>query len=145
MSNTSEQVARVIQLAVAPVFLLTAIGTLLSVLSSRLARIIDRARVLAERLENDAEAPRHEDFRKEMAVLIRRRQYVNVAITSGVASALLICILMASAFVAALIETEVSTALVILFVAAMGCLVLALLLFLREVLISALSYRIDVR
>ena len=45
--------ARVIQLSVAPVFLLTGIGTMLSVMTNRLGRVIDRARVLEARLEND--------------------------------------------------------------------------------------------
>lgn len=39
-------VAYVIQLAVAPVFLLTGIGAILAVMTNRLARIIDRARAL---------------------------------------------------------------------------------------------------
>ena len=49
--NQIDQIAHVIQLSIAPVFLLTGVGTLLNVLSGRLARIIDRARVLEQRLE----------------------------------------------------------------------------------------------
>jgi hypothetical protein len=39
-------VAHAIQLAVAPVFLLSGIGAILAVMTNRLGRIIDRARVL---------------------------------------------------------------------------------------------------
>jgi len=145
MASAAEQVSHVIQLAVAPVFLLTSIGTILSVLSSRLARIIDRARVLAERLESQSEAPHHVAIRSELAVLIRRRHYINIAITAGVAAALFVCVLMTAAFVAALFNAQFPTVLVALFITSMISIVVALLFFLREVLLSALSYRIDVR
>jgi len=49
--NEIDEIAHIIQLSIAPVFLLTGVGTLLNVLSGRLARIIDRARVLEQRLE----------------------------------------------------------------------------------------------
>jgi hypothetical protein len=55
--NEIDEIAHVIQLSIAPVFLLTGVGTLLNVLSGRLARIIDRARVLEQRLETP-ESPR---------------------------------------------------------------------------------------
>ena len=43
-------VAQVIQLAVAPVFLLAGVGATLNVLASRIGRIIDRARIMEDRL-----------------------------------------------------------------------------------------------
>src|SRR5581483_7716102 len=43
-------VAHVIQLAIAPVFLLTAVGTVLNVLANRLGRTVDRRRVLVAAL-----------------------------------------------------------------------------------------------
>jgi hypothetical protein len=49
--NQIDEIGHVIQLSIAPVFLLTGLGTLLNVLSGRLARIIDRARVLEQRLD----------------------------------------------------------------------------------------------
>ena len=44
--NGLSDITHTIQLAVAPVFLLSALGTTLSVLTTRLSRIIDRARLL---------------------------------------------------------------------------------------------------
>jgi hypothetical protein len=55
-------IAHVIQLAVAPVFLLTGVGAVLAVLTQRLARIIDRARVLEERLPVVSEEARPHDI-----------------------------------------------------------------------------------
>ena len=66
--NQIDEIAHLIQLSVAPVFLLTGVGTLLNVLSGRLARIIDRARVLEERLDTP-EPPRTDAIRNELQSL----------------------------------------------------------------------------
>src|SRR6266496_6642956 len=50
-------IARAIQLAVAPVFLLTAIGTLITALNNRLGRAVDRRRILQERLPGGIAQP----------------------------------------------------------------------------------------
>ncbi len=135
-------VARVIQLSVAPVFLLTAVGTILGVLSGRLARIVDRARVLNDRAR--ACAPEEAaDIREEIRTLLRRRHLANLAITSGTAAALLVCVLIASAFVGYLVHADLSALLAVLFIAAMGAFVAALLLFLREILIAVAAIRIE--
>jgi multidrug efflux pump subunit AcrB len=144
MPHTSEvtDIARVIQLAVAPVFLLTAIGTILSVLSGRLARIVDRARVLVERASR-ATPDGRSSIQAEIEVLLRRRRLVNLAITSGTTAALLVCVLIASAFVGYLVGANFSTFLAVLFIAAMGAFVVALVLFLREILMAVAMIRLE--
>jgi len=137
-------IARVIQLAVAPVFLLTAIGTILSVLSGRLARIVDRVRVLIDRA---SKLPRGERgwIEREVETLLRRRQLVNLAITSGTSAALLVSFLIASAFVGYLIGVDFSIFLAVVFIAAMGAFVSALVLFLREILIAVATLKLELR
>lgn len=135
-------IARVIQLAVAPVFLLTAIGTILSVLSGRLARIVDRARVLVDGSGSRPE-PERVGIREEVQTLLRRRRLVNLAITSGTTAALLVCVLIASAFVGYLAGADLSALLAVLFIAAMTAFVAALLLFLREIVIAVGTLRLD--
>ncbi len=137
-------VAHTIQLSIAPVFLLTAIGTILSVLSSRLARIVDRARVLLDRSAASPE-PARARCREELAVLVRRRRFVNLAITSGVCAAIFVCVLIASAFVGSMVGADTSRLVAVLFVAAMLAFVSTLVLFLREVLLAVGSVRIDTR
>ncbi len=137
-------IARVIQLAVAPVFLLTAIGTILSVLSGRLARIVDRTRVLADRAER-LEPKDRSALDLEIETLLRRRRFVNLAITAGTTAALLVCVLIASAFIGYLVGADFSAFLAVLFIAAMGAFVAALLFFLREILIAVSSLRLDIR
>ncbi len=135
-------IAHTIQLSVAPVFLLTSLATFLGVLSARLGRIVDRARVMADRL---AAAPpgAREAVREELALLHRRRHLVNMAMTSGVSAALLVCLLIASAFAGSILSVEVSRLLAALFVAAMIAFIAALVLFLREILIAVAAVRID--
>jgi hypothetical protein len=137
-------IARTIQLAVAPVFLLSALGTILGVLSTRLGRIVDRARVLADRMGALAERDRGA-LREELELLARRRRLVNLAITSGTVAALLVCLLIASAFLGFMLRADFSVVVAVLFVAAMGAFVVALLLFLREVLHAAGGFHIAPR
>jgi hypothetical protein len=130
-----EEIARVIQLSIAPVFLITGIAGLLGVLSSRLGRTIDRARVLSR--EGDGQR-----FHEELTVLARRAKLMYRAISLGTMSALLICFVIASLFISAFVKFPVSAVVVVLFVAAMLALIAALLLFLREVFLATRILRI---
>jgi hypothetical protein len=141
-TSTVDNVARVIQLSIAPVFLLTAIGTLLGVLSTRLARIVDRSRVLHGRLPAHLEAA-HEPIRRELHLLMRRRRLVNVAITFGVSAALLVCLLISTAFIASILGAHVPVLVAVLFILAMVALVGALVTFLREIFLAVASVDID--
>lgn len=131
-------VAHVIQLSVAPVFLLTSVGTFLAVLSTRLGRIVDRGRALDARAAT-LPPSEIEPLRQELRLLAKRRHLVNLAITAGVCSAIFVCALIACAFVGSLLGVAIATLLAILFVAAMVAFVSALLLFLREILLAVSS------
>jgi len=133
--------ARLIQLSIAPVFLLTGVATLLGVLSSRLGRTIDRARVL-EALLATADAARIERLHDELAVLSRRAKLIYRAIALGVITALLICSVIASLFISAFTRLDVTLVVAGLFIAAMGALFSTLLLFLREVFLATRVLRI---
>ncbi len=135
-------VTRVIQLAVAPVFLLTALGTLLGVFSTRLGRIVDRWRKLLERLPS-APPARAAELQSELDLLRLRRKLVNTAITFAIAAALLVCILIATAFVGSVLQWDFSHTVAGLFIAVMVAFIGALLSFLSEVLIAVGSVRIE--
>lgn len=136
--QTIYDISHVIQLSVAPVFLLTSIGTILGVLSSRLARIVDRARALSERLETALE-DRIPPIHAEMHALARRRRLVNLAITSGTTAALLVCVSIATVFLGALLKANVAMVVASLFILAMAAFVAALVFFLREVFLAVRS------
>jgi hypothetical protein len=131
--QTISDISHVIQLSVAPVFLLTSIGTILGVLSTRLARIVDRARALNERLET-VPGDRVGAIHAEMRTLALRRRLVNLAITSGTTAALLVCVSIATVFLGAVMKANVTLIVALLFILAMAAFVAALVFFLREVL-----------
>src|SRR6266581_160228 len=125
-------ITHVIQLAVAPVFLLTAIATLITGLNNRLGRIVDRRRVVEERLGQCAEQAARE-FDAELNSLYRRTRLIYFAILSAVLAALLICVVVAGAFVGALLAIDAAKTIAVIFILAMLALILCLGLFLREV------------
>lgn len=130
-----QDIAHVIQLAVAPVFLLTAVGTILNVLTTRLARVVDRARKLHERLGEATEKARP-PIDAELGILGRRRRLVNYAITLGTTAALLVCLVIAVAFLGFILHADFAGALAGLFIAAMLAFIGALVLFLREIFLA---------
>lgn len=139
--STIGVVAHVIQLAVAPVFLLTAIGTLLSVMTNRLGRIIDRARLLEARLETaPSESIAH--HHSHLATLSRRAKLINRAIALSTTAALLVCTVIAILFLGDFLHFNITIPVALLFITAMLLLVLALLSFLREVFTATAALRI---
>jgi hypothetical protein len=134
-------IAHVIQLAVAPVFLLTGVGAMLGVMTTRLARVIDRARVLEERLPGAA-PERERLYRDELTLLDRRGRLVHRAIGLCTTSALLVCAVIVTLFVGAFLETDVSGVIGLLFVAAMLVLFAGLVLFLAEIRLAITRMRI---
>lgn len=135
-------VARVIQLSVAPVFLLTALGTLLGVFSTRLGRIVDRWRILLDRIRS-APPERAAELEGELQLLRLRRKLVNTAITFAIAAALLVCILISTAFVGSVLRWDFSHPVAGLFIAVMVVFIGALLSFLTEVLVAVGNVRIE--
>jgi hypothetical protein len=131
-------IARIIQLAVAPVFLLTAIGTILSALNNRLGRIVDRRRVLEDRLRTPPaeSAARVKEDVDELNLLGQRIRLIYHAIMLAVVCALLICMLVAGAFLGVFISMDLGKVVGTLFILAMFALVGSLGLFLREIFLA---------
>ena len=134
-------IARVIQLSVAPVFLISGVGALLAVLTGRLGRTIDRARLLkAALLESDGIA--HARIHQELNVLAQRAKLIYRAILLGSISALLVCFVIVSLFISAYVTLPISAVIAVLFVAGVIALIVALVLFLREVFLATRILRI---
>jgi hypothetical protein len=146
MTDTLDAIAHVIQLSVAPVFLLTGIGALLGVMTNRLARIVDRARALEPGLHDMDEADA-EPVHVELATLARRARLIYRAITLGVLAALLICAVIVGLFLTAYYAWAPNLTKVVaaIFAVALLSLIGGLLTFLREVHLAISSLRIGVR
>ncbi len=130
-----QDITHTIQLAVAPVFLLTAVSTTLSVFTLRLARIVDRARRVEANLAV-ATPGRLEATRAELGVLHARARLIHLALTFGTGCAILVCLVIAVAFVGYLVEARLGAGLAVLFILAVGAYVVALLCYLREVFMA---------
>lgn len=134
------EIAGVIQLAIAPVFMLTAVGTIIAALSIRLGRAVDRRRGLENRLGRMS-AEEAAAAREELAMIARRIHYVYLAILAAVISALFVCLLIAGAFVGAFVRADLSAGIGTMFVLAVVALVACLLLFLREIFLAVSTPR----
>ena len=135
MESHLGDISRVIQLAIAPVFLLTAVATLITALNNRLGRIVDRRRVVFDRVPLLADLPL-DDARRELRLLSRRIRFIYFAILGAVSAALLVCVVIAGAFLGALLSVDLSRLVAVLFVLAMFALIASLALFLREIFLA---------
>ena len=136
-------ITRVIQLAIAPVFLLTAIASIINALLGRLGRAVDRRRVVEAQIASAD--TQDQDAITELILLGRRIQLVLWSIGFAVMSGLLVCLLIATAFLGAYTSLDLSRTVAILFIAAVFALTGCLLLFMREVFLAAISVQHNVR
>ena len=114
-----DTVASVIDIAVAPVFLLAGISSLLVVLTNRLGRTIDRSRSL-HAAEADLNSPEHKQIiHYEKANLVRRMHLNHFAIGASVLSAILVCLVVVTLFLGSLWQLNVSVVIASLFIVCM--------------------------
>ncbi|WP_020655203.1 DUF2721 domain-containing protein [Massilia niastensis] len=139
MNIQISDIGHVIQLAIAPVFLLTGVATKLTVLTNRLARIIDRTRVLEDRLK----VSRNEEFSAELEHMYQRSHLINFAITSSTSCGLLICVVIAMLFLGDTTNLPLDQYIAGCFVLAMIGLICSFVFFLREILIASRFMRMQ--
>ena len=125
-------IAHGIQLAVAPVFLLTGVSALLGVLTGRLSRIVDRSRKLESELGTVDQANRPQ-LQADLRTLWLRARLIHWAIILATTSALMVCVVVATLFVGVLGSENFAKFIAVFFVGAMAALSGALLAFLREI------------
>ena len=131
----ADEIGHIIQLAIAPVFLLTGVGTNMLVLTNRLARIIDRSRYLEEQLESPEpiSTERAEQHKDELSILFRRAKKINRAILLSTSCALLICVVVAGLFIADALNLKLASIIAGTFVLAMVALTGSFIYLLREI------------
>ena len=131
-------------MAVAPVFLLTGVGAILSVLINRLARVVDRFRVLERLLSGSENNQADRNLNQtEMKILSRRARLIHWAISLCTICALFICVVIATLFVGSVMGVELSDVVALLFIAAMLALIAGLLSFLREITLATGSIHVS--
>jgi hypothetical protein len=133
-------VAHAIQLSLGPVFLLNGIGVLLAMLTSRLARVVDRARALEVKLPTSSESDARE-IHRVLKSTSRRARLINRAITLGTVAALLVATVVAMLFATAFVSFPFGPPIAFMFVLCMAALVGSLLCFLIEVRVATEALR----
>lgn len=130
-----ENIANVIQLAIAPVFLLTAVGALIGVQTTRLARAVDRTHTIEQhrgRGAHEAVAP----VAGELEVLRSRMQLIYLAVALDVICALFVGLTIVVAFAETFVGLNLAWLIALLFVAAMLAFIASLAVFLREIFLA---------
>jgi multidrug efflux pump subunit AcrB len=140
----SVDIAHLIQVALTPIFLISAIGVTLNVLTSRLARIVDRARAIEDVLRRPEHAFDASVLHGTLRILARRARYINAAITLITLSALFIALVVVMLFVNAFLRWDLSAFIACMFILSMLSLAAALLAFLIEVRIATNTLRIGI-
>lgn len=135
----SMDIVHLIQSAVAPVFLLSGVGVTLGVLTTRLARIVDRARALEQSIAAGAVDAQSSDH--YLQILAKRARYINMAISLCTVSALLVALVVVGLFAHSLLQLKLATTIAVFFAASMLCLTAAFLVFLIEVRLATASLR----
>lgn len=142
MFNEVSTIAHIVQLAVAPVFLLTGLGALLSVLTTRMSRIVDRGHIISKYIEEGIKESVHTE---EINSLNKRLGLVHKAILSCSCSALIVCLVVATIFIGSYMKFHTGGIVAILFTLAMVFLIIAILFFIIEVSESIRSVRLAVK
>jgi len=128
-------ISHVIQLAVAPVFLLTGVGAILNVMANRLSRIVDRARALELKLAS-VEGAAREELLGRLASLSRRARLISRAVAACVVTAVLVCGVIITLFCGEFLHFEATVPAALLFIAALLAFLLSLVWLLREILLA---------
>nr|WP_315471394.1 DUF2721 domain-containing protein [uncultured Sphingorhabdus sp.] len=125
-------VISVLQTALTPAFSLVAVGSLLNVLTGRLARIVDRSRDL-QRQYADTDGPAHERVVRELRITKKRMRVVGSSILLAVLSAISVCAEIAVLFLMGLTQFSAAWVAVAVFMLALALLSACLVQFVREI------------
>lgn len=135
-TSSTPTVQAILQLSLAPVFMLAAIGAVLNVMNMRLIWIVDRV----DRIEREADEGTEQGREKEELPALRRRQkYIELAVNFSTIAALLICLIVAVLFISAFIRPALGSLVAMMWIASMASVFVALFYFLRETRIATSS------
>jgi len=134
-------IAQTIQLALAPVFVLVAIGNIMNLLSARLGRVVDRSRAL-QGVHAETEGMAHDQVVREIRLVNRRIQLIGQALRLLVTSGLSIGVTVAVLFLEELVQVDLQQVAAGTFLLAIGLMMWALVLFLRETQAASAALRI---
>lgn len=136
-------IAETIQLSLAPAFLLVATGSILNVVTGRLARVVDRARDLQKR-HGETEGLEHDRVVRELRRLDMRMSVINWSIALCVACGILVCVMVAMLFAVGNGRDDLAVAVAAAFIMAMMLLLAGLVAFLIEVRLAIKTIHVPI-
>lgn len=142
--TTLDQLVPVLQLAIGPVILISGVGLLLLTLTNRFGRMLDRSRVLVRELAG-ADQAWASNLRTQLGILSRRAKILRLSITLAAVAVLLAGVLVLVLFLGALFHLQVALALILLFSAALVCLIGSMLAFITDMNLSLAAARLDLQ
>jgi len=140
-SNSVNTVSHLIQLAVAPVFVLAGVAGVLNVFVGRLSRIIDKDEIQTDKLQEQIEGVYKEEIRRKKIYLDKRVGNMNYAILFCTMTGFLVSLVIMIMFLSAFFAFNGAFAIATLFIMAMTSFVTALSLFLREIFMASLYFK----
>lgn len=132
---STPRVQQVVQLSLAPAFLLSGIGAVMNVIMSRMIWIARRVENIEEKLDEQRTARQI----RELGWLMRRRKLMQGAIMFSTASAVMISAVIMLLFISAYITAQIGTVIAGLWVLTMALLVTGLGFFLLETRLAAIG------
>jgi hypothetical protein len=132
----------VLQVAIGPVILISGVGLLLLSMTNRFGRVVDRARLLARSLDEGTPEEKKRAA-AQIAILAVRSRLVRLSIMFAAVSLLLAAILIVTLFLTALLQWDVARLLAGLFIACMVTLVVAIVLFIRDINLSLAALKLE--
>ncbi len=130
-----EGAARVVQLALTPVFLLSGVAALLNVFATRLGRVADQTDTLS------AAHARERDVDARLRVLRFRSRALDAAVVSAALAGTFTCGAVLVLFLGAVLGRGAAAALFVVFGAAITCTMISLSAFVCEMLVAARGVR----
>jgi hypothetical protein len=145
MPTTSlNEIVPVLQVAIGPVILISGVGLLLLTMTNRLARAIERARLLKAELPKRTDEERAQAL-AQVAIIYRRAKMVRLGITFAALSALLASTLVITLFVTALLHLDLGFFVVLIFIACMASLVASLVAFICDINMSLHALKLELK
>ena len=139
-----DQVARILQLSITPVALISGVGLLLLSMTNRLGRAIDRARQLAAELRQPSPRDRNEIL-AQVNIIYRRARLLRLTIALAALSVLLAGVLIISLFLTALMHWENGVEVSLVFIACLAALIASLVTFIYDIHLSLVALKLELR
>lgn len=141
--DTLSSLLPIIQLAITPVILISGMGALMITLTNRMARIVDRTRVVAEAMPA-ASSEDKQHLENQLVIMWRRALLIRRAVTANGLSMLVSCLLVVTIFASALFEWHLQALVLSLFGASICLLIASLVDFLRDIFVSLHALHLQV-